>query len=74
MKVWKIDYVKGGEVIKLCNLNEIPPRLYKSAHKVKCNICKKDATHLLTSYPILLGDLIQLPLCADCHKNLTEIK
>lgn len=71
MKVWRINYKKGGEITKLCDINEISPRLYTVAHKVKCNSCMKDATHLVEG-TTAFGTPYAIPLCAEHHKEFTQ--
>lgn len=82
LKVWEIDYVKGGKITKLCDLNEIQPRLYHSAKKVKCNFCKKDATIITKmGVDISLRDafpdvdfIADIPICEEHYKQFMEKK
>ena len=80
LKVWRINYVKGGEITKLCDINDISPRLYHSAHKVKCNNCQKDATHLVKAQvDVGLSEpfpdvqfITDIPLCEEHHRTFTQ--
>jgi len=76
LKCWRINYVKGGEITKLCDINDISPRLYHSAHKVRCNNCQKDATHLAEGAEFCflgIGKIKQqIPLCEEHHRIFTQ--
>ena len=72
-KIWLIDYVKGGYQYKKCNLNDVPQKLYHSAHRAKCNECRKNATEIVegTITDIGCGKFIkQFPLCEEHYLNL----